>query len=352
MKREINVIITGVGGNIAQGIIKSVRQSRLRCSIIGIDSNPLSAGLFVSDKAYVVPRVEDSSLNSVLKDIIRRESADIILVGSDPEIGFYAKHKNRIEKESGSRVVISDEEVVRIASDKYLTANFLKENGFSYVDSAPYADKEKLSLFIKKHRFPVIIKPRKGYGSANVFIVHSPDEIDILGRRIKDAVVQELVGDEESEYTVAVLYFKEADIFEHIIFKRELHSGTTYRAEVVKDKNITRQVRDIIKRLDPYGPCNIQCKYVNSKIVVFEMNPRFSGTTAMRSLVGFNDAAMTIEYVALKKIPRPPAIRHATILRYWNEMVVFESIKNLRVKKRIKGVKYLNNDSFKKAEKA
>ena len=50
-----NVLVTGVGSNIGQVIVKSIRMSGIQCRIIGTDMNPLSAGLFRCDKGYIVP---------------------------------------------------------------------------------------------------------------------------------------------------------------------------------------------------------------------------------------------------------------------------------------------------------
>jgi len=344
--KKINILVTGVGGNIGQGIIKAARHSGLDCRVVGIDSNPLSVGLFVVDKGYVVPRVENTKLLGALVKIIRKEAIDIILVGSDPELWFYAKNKGRIENVAGAKVVVSSMDVIKTATDKYLTSEFLRRNNFPYVKSVLCADKKSLAEFIKKNPFPLLIKPRKGYGSANVFIVDSKEELRVFGKRISDAVVQTLVGDAQSEYTTAVVYFKEEGIFEHIIFKRELHSGTTYRAEVIEDKNMAEQIRAITSRLCPFGPCNMQFKYVQGKVVIFEINARFSGTTPMRSMVGFNDVEMVVSHLLFNKMPQRQRRARASVLRYWNEMIVPDSIENISKKKVFSKVDCLISDAF------
>jgi len=34
---------------------------------------------------------------------------------------------------------------------------------------------------------------------------------------------------------------------------------------------------------------NVQCRLVDGEVVVFEINPRFSGTTSLRAMVGYNE---------------------------------------------------------------
>lgn len=42
------------------------------------------------------------------------------------------------------------------------------------------------------------------------------------------------------------------------------------------------------------GPLNIQCRMVDNELYVFEINPRFSGTSPFRTLFGFNEADILV----------------------------------------------------------
>jgi carbamoyl-phosphate synthase large subunit len=42
------------------------------------------------------------------------------------------------------------------------------------------------------------------------------------------------------------------------------------------------------------GPANIQCRLVGDEVKVFEVHPRFSGTTSIRAMVGFNEPDILI----------------------------------------------------------
>ena len=57
------------------------------------------------------------------------------------------------------------------------------------------------------------------------------------------------------------------------------------------------------------------------KPYVFEINARCSGTTAARTLSGFNEPKMIADYL-LKGIEPSYEIKEQTILRYWKELVV------------------------------
>lgn len=56
----------------------------------------------------------------------------------------------------------------------------------------------------------------------------------------------------------------------------------------------TEQCVEIAMAIGARGPINIQCRLVNGKVKVFEINPRFSETTSIRAMVGYNEPDMLI----------------------------------------------------------
>ena len=43
------------------------------------------------------------------------------------------------------------------------------------------------------------------------------------------------------------------------------------------------------------GAINIQCRFVDGVVKVFEINPRFSGTTSLRAMAGYNEPDILIQ---------------------------------------------------------
>ena len=81
-----NILILGAGGPAGIGVIKSLRKTDFDINIISIDCNELSVGFHMSDKYYVVPKVESKSyLREVLK-IVEKEKIDLILPTTERDI--------------------------------------------------------------------------------------------------------------------------------------------------------------------------------------------------------------------------------------------------------------------------
>jgi carbamoyl-phosphate synthase large subunit len=121
------------------------------------------------------------------------------------------------------------------------------------------------------------------------------------------------VGTPEQEYTVGVLHDMEGNYINSIAVKRAFTGQLNVRmsvANVTKNAElgtrllissgvsqgaigrfpeVTSQCKEIAKAIGARGPLNIQCRLVRGAVKVFEINPRFSGTTSLRAMVGYNE---------------------------------------------------------------
>jgi carbamoyl-phosphate synthase large subunit len=153
---------------------------------------------------------------------------------------------------------------------------------------------------------------------------------------VSDLTVQRYLPDEKSEFTAATLSGHDRKVRALIILRRDLLQGTTYRTELIEDKNLADQVVRITEALGAVGPCNLQFRVIDGTVYVFEINPRFSGTSGIRYLYGFNDCEMVFDLLHLKLEVEQPLLRPAVILRYWNEIFLsgasFQDLREGRLK--------------------
>jgi len=79
---------------------------------------------------------------------------------------------------------------------------------------------------------------------------------------------------------------------------------------------VRQQCERIAGALGAKGPINIQCRVVDGKVRVFEINPRFSGTTSLRAMMGYNEPDILIrEHVLGERIQARFSYRFGTVLR-------------------------------------
>lgn len=327
---KINVLVTGVGSNIGQGIMKALRMSELPVKLIGADSEPLSAGLYRCERGYIVPPARSSHYIPTLSTICRKEKIDIVLVGSDPEPSVLARKKEKLELEGKTRVLVSPAPLIDTFQDKWKTHLFLKEKGFYCPESylAETAKKNKMRL-----RFPMVVKPRLGAGSRDVHIVNTEEEMNFVLRRVKDPILQEYLKG-NNEFTIGLFYDRDSILKGVIVMKREIFCGTTYRAIVDDYPGIKRQAERLghaIGKEGAIGPINVQAKYIKNRLMTFEINPRFSGTTVFRAKFNFNEPEAAIRnFVLGQDIPQFKP-KCGVVMRYWDEVyATLEDLKKVR----------------------
>lgn len=323
-----NIIVTGTGSLIGQAIIKSVQRSDLtdKIRIIGCDYFPNTIGSFWCDKNYILPDLlkqqYQADWQKKIIQIINQEQASILLIGLDFELLPLAILKDEIEKNTNCKILVSHKEALEIGNDKYLTYQFLKNNHLNYPQT--WLPSEILNAQIE---YPCIVKPRVGARSKGVYIVKNLEDLKDKIAKVNGAIVQQLIGNDETEYSCGVLYLDDK-IINSIALRRYLKEGNTHIAEYRKDfnQNIYRYIEQIALKLKPFGSCNFQLRLdKNHQPYLFEINPRFSGTTYMRSLFGFNE----VEYVIKHLLNLPVSnfnLKEGTAYRYYEEKLHEENL--------------------------
>jgi len=318
----MKVLVTGAGALLGQGIIKSLRSSSLKPTIVTVDPNPLSVGLYWADAAHLVPMANAPDYMEKVEAVLRLERPDVVMVGTDTELAPFAAHRARLEQDYSTHVLVSSPEVIEIADDKWQTAQFFKDHGFDYPDSALPGDEDRL---IEKFGFPLLVKPRRGARSIGVGVVKNREELAYAIERGDNVVIQEYVGTPNDEYTAGVLYFDHR-AQASIVMRRDLRDGNTYRAYVEEYPEFNRIVREMADHLKPYGPSNFQFRIDREgRVKVFEINARFSGTTPLRAHAGFNEVELSLRHILHGESLAQPAVEPMIILRYWEETVIRQS---------------------------
>ena len=324
MEVKINIAVTGTGSLIGQAIIKSMKKSCLtnEIRIVGCDYFSNTVGSFWCDQNYILPDIlkEENRVqwrHDIFK-IITEESISILFVGVDFELMLFAGLKDEIEESTGCVVIVSNKRVLEIGNDKYLTYEFLKSIDLNYPETWLPDEMDQAEI-----EFPCILKPRVGARSKGVYVVKSKGDLLNKLPLVDGPVIQKLIGNNNSEYTCSVLCV-DNKMVDSIVLHRYLKEGNTHLAEYRKyfKQNIYDYIKEIAIKLQPYGSCNLQLRLDNDQEpYLFEINPRFSGTTYMRSLLGFNEVEFMIKYVSGYHI-EPFHLKEGKILRYYEEVLL------------------------------
>ncbi|RME46992.1 MAG: ATP-grasp domain-containing protein [Chloroflexi bacterium] len=318
--RTLNVLVTGAGGPVGQSIMKAVQFTRLPCRLVATDVHPFSVGFHWADAHYVLPAAQDPDYLTQLSAVCCRERIDALLIGSEAEMHILAQAKEAFEDETGTKVIVSSPEVLRIATDKWETVRFLAAEGLDYPRSALPEEPEQLEALIAVAGFPLIVKPRNSSGSKGLFKVRSRRELESVLRLVHRPVVQEYLQPDDQEYTTAAFVDDTGQPQGAIVMRRELAAGLTYRAWVEDNPIVADMARAVAGALRPLGPCNVQLRLTERGPVPFEINARFSSTTSIRAYFGYNEVEMALRCYVLGATIVPPTPSRGVAMRFWEEL--------------------------------
>jgi carbamoyl-phosphate synthase large subunit len=321
----IKVVVTGAGALLGQGILRALKRSSLRIHTTAVDANPLSAGLYWADESYLVPMATAPEYVDAIRRLLCKVRPTVLLVGTDVELAPLAVERPSLERDFGTKILVSSPRVVGIADNKYETAQFLREHGFASPASVLGTDAEGIAEMIANYGFPLIVKPCVGARSYGVIKVRNPQDLESALRRTHNGVVQECIGKDDEEYTASGLCF-DGRCDAAIVMRRDLRDGNTYRAFTVMDAKLAAGVRAWCVALQPFGPANFQFRIDRAGVAkVFEINARFSGTTPLRARAGFNEVEMCVRKVLWNEPIVQPEVSPVAILRHWSETVIEHS---------------------------
>jgi carbamoyl-phosphate synthase large subunit len=322
MAKPVTVLVLGVGGNVSQGILKSLALGSLRYRVIGACISPLSCGLYTVDQAHVSPRADDPSFLDWLLAICRRENVRAVLSGVEPVLDRLAAWAAHIRAVTGAVCLVSPPDCLSIGNDKLQTCRWLQDHGLNAPRHAAADDRPAVEALLAQCGFPLIAKPRCGKSSQGVLMVRCRSQLELLGAT-PGYLLQEYLADADREYTVGCFCDRGGKVCGSIVMKRELLEGTTHRAVVVDDPAVRQQAELISAALGPLGPCNVQLRLSQGRPICFEVNVRFSGTTPLRAHFGFNEVEAAIRHFVLGEPSVPlPLVTEGIALRYWNEVYV------------------------------
>jgi len=320
----IPVLITGMGGALGISFLKALRMSSFPCQVFGTDVEPLAVGLHMCDAAYILPdsRTEPDTYLAKLVELCRAQKIRILFAGSEVEMRLLARHKKRLEKESGAVMLVNGAQVTETACDKWKTAQFLQKKGLPVPDSVLPERQQDLARLIERHGYPLIVKPRSSYGSQGLYLVPGERELNAALVLVKKAIVQEYLTPDDQEYTVGVFMDQKSRPLGSIIFRRWLGGGLTHRAIVVKNPVIEHTARQAAAAFKAVGPINVQLRLTARGPVIFEVNPRMSSSTVMRAYFGFNEPELAIRQFVLGEQITPPRVKEGIAMRYWEELYI------------------------------
>ncbi len=279
------LIISGVGGALFPYLMNVLDR---KYNLVMVDSNTTLKKIYPGRNIYAVPPVVDESYESVIEKMIARENIQFYIPLIDEEI---PKAHAIAARNKELKLIAPDSRFVQLCLDKYKIMRELSKQNISEVKT--FQGNE----FDCDINWPILVKPRIGRGSRGVRKIENAEQFHayfvLEGYNKDDVIVQEyLDGAEYSVSVVANNLNKLISVVPKLILTKR---GITVHAVTEKNEAITEVCKDIVNKLRPSGPLNVQLMVVDGNIRIFEINPRFSTTSILTCESGINEFEMCME---------------------------------------------------------
>lgn len=320
MNNKISVLVTGAGGGgNGEQLVKCLKMPSCHYTVVATDQTIEAASLTGADECRVLPPASHPEYSDALISLCDKEGIRAVFPGSEPELRRISADRGKISAHV-DLLAINPKHVIDICSDKFETNVFLEKHGFPFPKSVFLTD---IAQVKEIDFFPVVLKPTVGGGSQHVYLAQDINELNLLVGYLLNYfnhfLVQEYVGKVDQEYTVGVLLDGDGNLINSIAVRRFIMSSLSNRikmknktdkkylgeilaissgisqGEIGRFPEVTKYCEKLAVAMGCRFAVNVQCRLVDGVPYVFEINPRFSGTSYMRAMVGYNEPDILIK---------------------------------------------------------
>lgn len=332
------IMIAGVGGaSLGTEIFKSLELAG-GMAVYGCDVSPTAYGLYQPGFAGTYCISREDYVDQVL-GACRDAGVGFLIPGGEQPMTLLGAAVDRLEAE-GIKLLMNAPGVIAACSDKAETFRLLQSLDMPIPRTAVIGEDFDVRAAVG---LPCIVKPATDSGgSAGVFFAVQEEEVEVYADYIRrmggTPVAQEYVDDSEGEFTIGVLSLPDGHVVSSIALRRAFDAklSVSYRGRgglvssgysqgyIGHFPELCAQAERIARAIGSIGPINVQGRVRDGVLMPFEINPRFSASTHLRSLAGFNEIEMLIRYHLTGERPEAPVIRPGWYLRSLTEQFVDE----------------------------
>ena len=339
----VAIIMTSVGNDGFPQIFEAVKNNGEReVTVIGLDINPASAGLYLSDRGLLCPpRSRPEELVNFIISLAAEHKARLLFPLSTDDQEFYGENRKAFEQ-AGIEVIVPPLEAAHISNDKLELYNFARSAGIACPDFIEVSDLDgfrKAAARLGHPERPFVLKLNRGTGGQGVKVVHP--HLDPLARML-DRNNREVTYDEvESwlsridpwpalhltgylpgrEYSVDVLTRQGRVLSTVVRFRSATLYGLSLHGRVVDEPDVARVAHQAAQALNLSYVANIQVKRDHDGTpMLMEINPRIPGTIGLSIGAGVNMPYLAVKLALGEEFVPPQPVLGTVIMRYWNAL--------------------------------
>lgn len=313
---NINILLTSVGRR--SYLVEYFKKALGHKGKVYVTNNTnITPAFKCADFADVSPSIYESEYIQYLKNFCIKNNIIAIISLFDIDLPILSKYKKEFEQ-IGTKVIVSDESIVEICNDKWLTYKYLSENNFNTPKTYISIDEAIEDINSEKVSYPVIVKPRWGMGSISVYEADNEEELKILyNKSIKNIINTYLKYESREQLEQSVIIQEKLngqeyglDIinnldgkYQNTIVKKKyaMRSGETDCAKTENNVELKLLGEKLSNKLHHIANLDTDIFVVDDKAYVLEMNARFGGGYPFSHLAGIDLPKAIVSWIKGKE---------------------------------------------------
>lgn len=239
-----------------------------------------------------------------IRQLLTTGAYDVVV----PTVDFSAEilSKNKEEFSRFAKVASSDWCVYQNAGDKEKTMKICMEHGIPCPETILGA-RSVSDITASKIRFPIVMKPKVGYGAIGFKKIDCADEIENMlnktGKPIEDFVFQEYIPQTDLQYECAMFMDHNSEAKTALVFSKNrwfpVSGGSSTLNITVERPDIVSNCAQLLKLMNWRGAADIDLIQDprDGKAKIMEINPRVSGSVKIAFVAGVDQARQMLELV-------------------------------------------------------
>jgi hypothetical protein len=339
---QTRILLLSGGSLVGQNVAASLAHRRASIHLAAASSTADEPILYDCDSVYLTPEVrrDPQAYTARFRDVLENCAPDLVIPCRDDDVSFLATEREAVPA-MARRFLCGNAAVAEAMLDKLESARFSRRHGLPFAPTlAVSGDVDAAQRFAARNGWPIIAKPRQGYGSRGVrFILDSAQLARVCVQ--PDLVLQRYCGDaqavrrfanetaerglplfhslEDTKVSIQASIAPDGKVTAVFASGNTMRFGRSERVQRIDDPALLdngRRWAAAFAGAGWRGPVNIQCHRDGDVITIYEYNGRFTGATAARRLLGFDEVGMALRDWLDLQLPDAAPAPASEVIRY------------------------------------
>lgn len=289
----MNLLFSCIG---RRGYVADYFRQHLRTGdrIIGTSHTDWTVGFRACDAGVVLPPIASGEYVAAVLDTCRRLEIDALLSFFDADVATLSGHLSAFEQQ-GVTAFLPGPDLVAMAHDKWGTFTGLSRSGFQVPDCYASVDAALDGIETGQAKFPLVVKPRFGFGSANTLVARDELQLRAFFAYAPDMLIQQFV--DGNEFNLSVLGDLQANPLSVVPCRKLLMAGgETQHAVTIEHPDLLDVGYQLAAKLRLVGPLDVDLiESSDGRLFVLDLNPRFGGAYPVAHLAGADFPALIVD---------------------------------------------------------